>query len=492
MAEYVMATLATYLLGDPVKQWTLTISLMLFAMGVGSRFSRNIRGALLDAFVVVELLLSVLCASSALATYLLAAYLESVAWVIYGLAFAIGFLIGLEMPLATRLNDLFEELRINISSIMEKDYYGALLGGLIFAFFALPQLGLTFTPILLGAVNFVVAATLFVRYRRQVARKAWLTAGFAAVPVLLAGLVLVAEPIAIFGEQGQYKDRIVYQRQSSYQKIVVTQWKEYFWLYLDGSEQFSSYDEERYHEPLVHPAMSLSVSRQRVLILGGGDGLAAREVFKHPEVESITLVDLDPVVTDLGLNHPIFLRLNQDALSDPRLRVVNQDAHSYLRDSSQIFDVILIDLPDPKTVALARLYSREFYQTALRHLSKGGTLVTQATSPYFSKDAFLCILKTMRSAGIPAAALHNHIPTMGEWGWVVGFNAPQLSDQALKQRLLDQTFEGIETRFLNQEAMLHMLHFGKGTLDGLDEIEVNQQLNLALYNYYQSGEWDLY
>ena len=492
VAEYVMATLATYLLGDPVKQWTLTISLMLFAMGVGSRFSRKIRGSLLDAFVAVELLLSVLCASCALITYLLAAYLESVALVLYGLAFAIGFLIGLEMPLATRLNDQFEELRINVSSIMEKDYYGALLGGLIFAFFALPQLGLTYTPILLGAVNFAVAAALFVSYRRQIARKISLTAAFAAVPALLAGLVLVAEPITLFGEQGQYKDRIVYQEQSSYQKIVVTQWKEHFWLYLNGSEQFSSYDEERYHEPLVHPAMSLSVSRQRVLILGGGDGLAAREVLKHPDAGSITLVDLDPAVTDLALNHPIFLRLNRDSLSDPRLRIINQDAHSYLRDSSQIFDVILIDLPDPKTVALARLYSREFYQTALKHLSRGGTLVTQATSPFFSKDAFLCILKTMRGAGIPSVALHNHIPTMGEWGWVLGFNAPEVSDAALRQRLSEQTFQGFETRFLNQEAMLHMLHFGKGVLDRLDQVEVNQELNLALYNYYQRGEWDLY
>ncbi|MFQ5738014.1 MAG: polyamine aminopropyltransferase [Acidobacteriota bacterium] len=493
VAEYVMATLASYLLGDAVRQWALTISLMLFSMGLGSRLSRNIRGALLDAFVGVELALSLLCAASALVTYSFAPYVENLAPLIYLIAVAIGLLIGLEIPLVTRLNDWFEELRLNISSVMEKDYYGALLGGLLFAFVALPRLGLTYTPILLGSVNFVVAFLLFVRFREALKFKKWLTVGFSVVSVLLFLLFILAEPITLFGEQQKYRDRVVFQKQTPYQKIVMTQWKQYFWLYLDGNEQFSSFDEERYHEPLVHPAMRLAAARERVLILGGGDGLALREVLKYDDVDSAVLVDIDAAVTQLGRENPMLLELNNDAFGDPRVEVVNGDGFVYLKESDQLFDVIIVDLPDPKTVSLARLYSRDFYRVAIHHLARAGTLVTQATSPFFSAKAFLCILKTLRAAGIPAVAYHNHIPTMGEWGWVLGQNRSDVKGSDLKSRLLELCYDDqIDTRFLNREAMASMLNFGKDAWKGFDQVEVNELLNLSLYRYYQEGFWGVY
>ncbi len=492
VAEYVMATLASYLLGDAVTQWALTVSLMLFAMGVGSRLSRRIHGDLLDAFVAVELALSVLCAGSALFVYFLSAHIESLAPLIYTMAGCIGLLIGIEIPLVTRLNDLFEELRINISSVMERDYFGALAGGLIFAFLALPYLGLTYTPIVLGAVNFAVAAALWYRFRGDLVKKRLVGAGFAITPVILILLAVFAEPIRLYGEQRNYRDQIVYQERSRYQKIVLTRWKNDHWLYLNGSEQFSSYDEERYHEPLVHPAMSLSASRREILILGGGDGLAAREVLKYPDVERITLVDLDPAVTRLAMTHGVLRELNGESLSSPKVELVHQDAGVFMRENSRIFDVIIVDLPDPKTVGLARLYSVEFYRNANRHLSIGGTLVTQATSPFFSQHAFACILKSLRASGLPAVALHNHIPTMGEWGWALGLKAPGVGTEELKKRLAGLRFADLETRFLNQNAMYSMLNFGKGILDDLDEIRVNSELDLPLYRYYQRGEWDFY
>lgn len=492
VAEYVMSTLASYLLGNSVLQWTLTVSIMLFAMGVGSRISKYIRGPLLDAFVFTELVLSMLCAISATLTYFLSVYIQPISPVVYSMSFTIGLLIGLEIPLATRLNDFFEELRINISSVMEKDYYGALLGGLIFAFVALPHLGLTYTPIVLGGVNFLVAAALFWRHRNVLQYRRSLSAGFVFVPLFLMTLFVSAEPIVLYGEQQKYVDRVIYQQQTPYQRIVITQWKNNYWLYLNGNEQFSSFDEERYHEPLVHPAMSISVARENILILGGGDGLAAREILKYPEVKKVVLVDIDPAVTDLGLNHPIFLKLNKESLHDPRVHIINEDAYTYLQKQTDIYDVIIVDLPDPKTVELARLYTREFYQLAMRHLSRGGTLVTQASSPFFSPKAFLCILKTMRAAGLSAIAYHNNIPTLGEWGWVLGMNVENVETAALKNRLSSLEFEGVNTRFLNREAMISMLNFGKGEMDGLAEIKVNQELELALYHYYKDGNWEYY
>ena len=492
VAEYAMSTLASYLLGDAVLQWTLTVSLMLFAMGVGSRLSRYLQRDLLEAFVATELVLSLLCGASAVGVYLAAGYVENVAPVVYLVSFAVGALIGLELPLVARLNERHEVFRVNISAVMEKDYYGALLGGLLFAFVLLPKLGLTYTPILLGGVNLAVAAVLFWQNRLLLRHRAAFGVAFLAVPAGLVALAVAAQPIVLHGEQRKYKDVIVYSEQTPYQRIVLTRWKGDHWLYLNGNEQFSSYDEELYHEPLVHPALAVSAATRRVLVLGGGDGLAVREILKYPGVESVTVVDLDPAVTRLARTHPVFLELNRGALDDPRVRVVNQDAYAFLRDDATLFDVILVDLPDPKTVELARLYSREFYALATRHLSRGGVLATQATSPFFARQAFLSILKTVRAAGLTAVAYRNHVPTLGEWGWVLGVNAPQWTPETLKQRLLAADYSQVETRFLNRDAVVSMLHFGKGVFDGLEDIAVNDGLDLALYQYYKQGAWDFY
>ena len=492
VAEYVIATLATYLLGNAVLQWTLILSFMLFAMGIGSRLSKAFRGSLFDTFVAVEFALSILCAISAVSAYLLSAYIVNMAPIIYLLSIIIGILIGLEIPIATRLNDDFEELRINISSVMENDYYGALVGGLLFAFIALPRLGLTYTPILLGAVNFVVAAVLFLKYRKLFKYKRMLTFGLFLIPVLLGILAYLAKPIVLYGEQEKYRDHVIYQQQTPYQTIVITQWKDHYWLYLNGNEQFSSYDEERYHEPLVHPAMAVSVSKENILILGGGDGLAVREVLRYRQPKKIVVVDIDPAMTDLGKTHSVFNDLNAGALKDPRVQIYNQDAYIYLKQTDQFYDVVIIDLPDPQTVELARLYSRQFYKLITRLLTPGGAVVTQASSPFFARDAFLSILKSMRTAGIPAIAYHNHIPTLGEWGWVLGMNAPNIQSSELKNQLANLSFDEIDTRYLNQEAMRGMLSFGKGFFERLEEISVNDELDLAVYHYYREGAWDIY
>ncbi|OQY49522.1 MAG: spermidine synthase, partial [Desulfobacteraceae bacterium 4572_89] len=287
VAEFVLSTLATYLMGNATLQWTLIMSFMLFAMGLGSRWSRNFKTHLLDTFIVVEMLLSSLCALSAVLCFGLSIYMESREAVIYPLALAIGFLIGLEIPLATRINSGYQELRTNIASVLEMDYFGSLLGGILFAFVFLPFLGFAYTPVLLGSINFLVALWLLVRFHR----------------------------LTHF--------RKVLSRQTRYQKIVMTRWRSHYWLYINGQEQFSTYDEERYHEPLVHPAMGLASSHGKILILGGGDGLALREVLKYRDVGSVTLVDLDPVMTRLAKNHPVLTGINHRSFHDPRVEVVN-------------------------------------------------------------------------------------------------------------------------------------------------------------------------
>ncbi len=494
VAEFVLSTLATYLLGNAIFQWTVMMSLMLFAMGVGSRLSRFFRKNLLDAFVMTEFTLSVLCALSAILAYSLAGFLECFQWIIYVQAMVIGSLIGLEIPLVTRMNDAYEELRINISGVMEKDYYGALFGGIIFAFFALPYLGLTYTPIVLGSINFLVAGLILWRFYDLLERKRLLVSAFAGVFCLLLLLGFFANPVITYAEQRRYADKVIFSAQTPYQKIVMTRWKNDYWLYLNGQEQFSTVDEERYHEPLVHPAMMLTPDRSRVLILGGGDGLALREVLKYKDVQSVTLVDLDPEMTQLGQTHPMLLSVNRYSMLDDRVTIINMDAAGFLQKDDSHYGVIIADLPDPDSVDLMHVYSVDFYGNAKSRLIRGGVFVTQAASPYFARMAFQCILKTVRAAGFSAVPYHNSIPTLGEWGWVMGVPKEEMDAARLKSLIMAIDFDGLDTRFLNTDAVVSMLHFGKGVLEEetMAGIGVNSRTRPVLYKYYMEGSWGIY
>ena len=492
VTEYTLATLASYLLGDSIRQWTIVISLMLFSMGLGSRYSRKFEAQLLDRFVLIEFGLSFLCTFSAMFCFWISAYTINFGLVIYAVACMIGFMTGLEIPLITRINQSYESLRENISSVMEYDYYGGLLGGALFAFVLLPFLGLTYTPVLIGSLNLLVASLILWYFPDRLMRPRILNIQFAALLLVSVLAFAVAKPIVLYGEQHKYKDKIVYQEQTRYQKIVVTQWKEDYWLFINGSTQFSTYDEERYHEPLVHPLMGLIKERKDILLLGGGDGLAAREILKYPDVENLTLVDLDPAMTRLARQDTIFLSLNQGSLNDPRVRVVNQDAYQFIKNSGDLYDAVIIDLPDPKSVSLSLLYSLGFYKMVEKHLKPFGAMVTQSTSPLYSPEAFLCIKKTMEAAGFSTVPYQNSVPSMGQWGWVIGVRHEAMPAQRLKQELLTLEFADIETRFFNRDAMISMAHFGKGLFEKEAQIEPNTQFDHNILKYYRQGNWDVY
>lgn len=467
---------------------------MLFSMGLGSRISRNIRKNLLDWFVLTEFTLSLFCSASGAIAFGFAAYTEVRSFIIYLLALAIGFLIGMEIPLATRINSQYQGLRTNIASILEMDYFGSLLGGLLFAFLFLPFLGLAYTPIILGSINFIVAGYLFLRFRTLLKFRKIIYAAFLFVLIFLVLLSVTVKPIVRFGEQKKYRDKVILSKQTQFQKIVMTQWKEWYWLYINGDEQFSTYDEERYHEPLVHPAMKLASSPCEVLILGGGDGLAVREVLKYHQVKKITLIDIDSVMTDLAKNHPLLSMINQGSMNDQRLKVLNMDASLFLENDSSLYNVVIVDLPDPDSVDLMHLYSKGFYGDLKKRLVRGGVIVTQATSPFFAQKAFLCINKTMQAAGLTTLPYHNQVPTLGEWGWVLGVNYKDADLNLLKKIVSSFEFKDIDTRFLNHGAMISMIYFGKGMFEPelVDSIKVNRISDPVLLNYYHKGSWGIY
>ena len=495
VAEYILSTLATYFIGDSAVQWSLIVSTMLFSMGLGSRLSQYLNGNLLLKFIAVEFILSLLVSFSSTLTYTMAGFTDFTGIFIYGLSITIGILIGLEIPLVIRLNEEFESLKVNVASVLEKDYWGSLVGGLFFAFVGLPILGLTYTPFILGAVNLLVAFLLFYTVRKEIPRKRqWAVSlsGMGLTAVIITG-VFLAQPIILFGEQARYQDKIIYGKQSKYQRIVITQWKDEHWLFINGNQQLSTLDEDKYHEPLVHPAMQLAQQKQRILILGGGDGCAAREILKYPQVESITLIDLDSVMTNLGRQHPVLTELNQNALNHPKVKIINTDGFNYLEQSQDFYDLIIIDLPDPRSVELNRLYTLQFYKLCQRALRSKGLLVTQAGSPYYATQAFLCINKTMQQAGFTTAKLHNQVITLGEWGWVLGAKNYVGTAENLKDNLQQLHFKDVETKWLNNEAMQLITSFGKNIYyETPDTVLVNEIQNPVLYRYYLKGNWDLY
>lgn len=481
VSEYLMATLASYLIGDSITQWALTISVMLFFMGVGSQISAKLEGSPLTNFIICELILSLLVSVSPSIVYGLAPYTEHLGFIIYSLTAMMGVLIGAEIPLASQVLNQTMTFKKNIAWVLSQDYFGALMGGVFFVYLGQGVFGLAYTAVLLGLINFTVALLLIRHFPK------W---PFALVFTVLIAHGAFSQRIMIYGEQARYKDLIIYSKQSRYQKIVLTQWKEDYWLYLNGNEQFSTVDEHRYHESLVHPTLSAARTLDHILILGGGDGLAAREILHYyPDVKSITVVDLDPAITQLAREHPLLQKINQNSMNHSKVKIINEDAFSFLNRTTQRFDAALIDLPDPKTVGLARLYTKEFYSLLNKQLNQGACVSTQALSPQFVPKAFWSIEKSMASSGFQTLPYWVNMPTLGEWGFVLG--CQKYSSKALAHRFLNTKIYN-NFRFLDSEQLIAMQIFSKDVEYYKKEAEASLLSNLNVYHYYKNGRWDLY
>ena len=488
VAEYILSTLASYFIGNAILQFTLIVSIMLFSMGLGSRLSKLFTKKIVFYFVTAELILSILVSFSAITSYIIFGVTNNSWIVIYLLSIAIGLLIGVEIPFATRINNEFEELRFNISNILEKDYYGSLAGGLFFAFIGLPYLGLTYTPFVLGFVNLLVSFWLFYVLRKNISIKQQklLYALYSIVFTIIIAGVFFAKPLVMFGEQAKYKDKIVFTKQTKYQKVVITSWKEWYSLYINGNQQLSTFDEYLYHEPMVHTAVGVSKGKQSALILGGGDGCIARELLKYPSIEKITLVDLDPTMVEIGKTHPVFKDLNQNALNNPKVTTIPADGFNFLKETNESYDIILADLPDPNNVDLNKLYTKEFYTLCYKALNDQGTFITQSGSPYYSTKAFYCVEKTLRAANFNTLPLHNQVLTLGEWGWIIG------KKEKIQPKDVEAiTLKDIKLKWLTKQSLPALTHFGKPLADTTG-IKINTIFTPTLYTYYKAGNWDLY
>ena len=474
--ELIAAAAATYLLGDSLTQFSTVIGGYLFAMGVGSYLSRYLRRGLGAWFAQVQILVGLVGGWSAALLFLAFVHTVYFRVVLYGLVGVIGVLVGLEIPLLLRLLRERLVMRELVAHVLSLDYLGALAASILFPLFLVPRLGLIRTALLFGLANVSVGLWSTWIFRQEIVVARFLRAVAVAVMLVLAGGLIAAEQLTAWTEARLYADEIILARSSPYQRIVLTRGGDDVRLFLDGHLQFSSRDEYRYHEALVHPALAAHPAPRRVLVLGGGDGLAMREILRYPRVESVTLVDLDPEMTRLFSSHLLLQRLNGAAFRDGRVRVVNEDAFVWLDRQADVFDVVVIDLPDPHNFSLGKLYSRSFYRVLRSRLAAGGVAVVQATSPLFARRSFWCIVETVRSAGLTPHPYHVYVPAFGEWGFVLATMTSYQPPQQYPDGLKFLTVQGTPALFAFPPDMDRL------------PVEVNRLDNQILVQYY-SEEW---
>jgi spermidine synthase len=481
--ELLAGTLASYVLGDSVTQFSLIIGIYLFAMGVGSWLSGFIEKHVPEKFIDIELAVAVLGGFSAPLLFLSFAKLSYFSVVLYGIVFGIGTLVGLEIPLLMRILQDKLDFKDLVSRVLAFDYIGALAASLLFPLFFVPKLGLVRTSLLFGMLNAAVAIwgtwLLLPLIKKNV--NLLRVKGF-AILVLLIIAFIKANSLTSLAEDALFTDDIIYAQSSSYQRIIVTKGKTGYALFLNGNLQFNSFDEYRYHEALVHPAFAAyGESPKRVLILGGGDGLALREVLKYKTVESVTLIDLDPEMTGLSSKFAPLSELNAHSFEDKRVTTVNADAYVWL-DNNQIepFDTAIVDFPDPNNFALGKLYTTRFYNLLKAKLKPNSSVVIQTTSPLIARKSYWCIIKTLEASGFTVKPYQTTVPSFGIWGYALAKIQPFETPTKLP--------ENVELKFLNNNSFASMFEFPTDTTLPDEEIEINRLDNQSLVRYYEA-EW---
>ncbi len=528
--EYIQASLASMILGNSFEQWAMVIGLMLFWMGFGSLIQAQIsKKHLIYTFIGVETGLAIAGGFSPTLTYISYGYTAHYILVLYFFVSFIGIMIGLEIPVIIRINnDFSRELSTNLGNILSADYLGSLIGSFIYVFVLLRFTPITEAAFLTAGINFFLAFITFIYFsKKRLIRKG----------VLIPAVMVVTVCSVAYGylnnrqwnvkiEQPLYDDPIILSKTTQYQHIAMTHYKPFdeVRLFLNGNLQFCSTDEPRYHEPMVHPAMHLVSTREKVLILGGGDGCVLREVLKYKDVKQVLLVDLDPEMTRLATTHPVLKRINQNAFEDSRVvklsgkgvtpgenktlymetkkknsrtkkfdtkklaqvQVLNIDADKFLSDIKGFWNVIIIDMPDPSTPELTKLYSTEFYKKVKLHLSQHGLIVVQATSPFLARESFLCIGRTLESASLSTLPFHENVPSFGDWGWFLAWH-PNIDRKKILDKIPHLEFN-VPTKFMTPEVFRSELVFGKDSLTTANT-QVNTILNPILLSIYNHESW---
>lgn len=485
-AELLLGTLASYLVGNQALAYGVAVGGFLAAMGIGSYLSQFIFSQgdrqqqhryLLTCFIKVELLIAPLTAFLPLCLFALFVAGGPV-WIGLGLAtLLLGMLAGMEVPLLTRLVELDQDLRNAIAQVLAWDYVGALVGALAFPAILLPTVGLFPAAALIGALPAVMVVLIG---RSFPSLSSWRRLG-GLLALGLWAFAFFALPLGNRLEDNLYGAPIMLRTQSAYQRIVLTRQGRDVRLFLDGDLQLSTWDEYRYHEALIHPAMSASPERRNILLMGAGDGMALREILKWPEVERVLVAELDQSVVSLAKHYPALVTANRSAFTDPRVEVQYGDAFKLVTNLKEKFDVIVADFPDPDQAVIAKLYSKGFYQQIEQRLTDSGIFVTQASSPFFAPQVFACITETLKTARLITAPYTTSIPSFGPWGFIMASHAPVDTDTLQLP---------IPTQFLTAPLMHGLFTLPKDIQ--VEDVQINRLANPIIVKYQSDPRWAWY
>lgn len=480
--ELLIATVGTYLIGDGVRRFSFTVGGFMAAMGIGAWASRFIRHRLVAAFVWVEIVLAVVGGASTAVLFAAfpAGLHHAASWT---LILIIGTLVGLEIPLIARLLAAHGGARTGIANALGFDYVGAVVGSIAFPLLLLPHLGLFRASFAVGFVNALVAVATAAAFRGRIPGSGRLLVAASAAAVVLVAGMFASDAMTRIAEDRLFADRVIFREQTPYQRVVLTREdvSGEHRLYIDGHVQFAEFDEYRYHESLVLPLLGHGEAVRRVLVLGGGDGLATREILRHPGIEAVTIVDLDPAITRLARELPALRRLNESSLDDPRVTVVHDDAFRWVRDRPEdapAWDRVVIDLPDPHGPALAKLYSEQFYRMLQRILAPGGAVVTQSGSPFWTPEAFWTVHLSLEAAGYDVIPYHVTVPAFGPWGFQLARPAGSPPIESIRTPA--------RARFMTPETFAAARVFGPDVADD-SGAQVNSIFEPVLHRLYRLG-----
>ncbi len=482
--ELIAGALASYLLGDSVTQFSTVIGVYLFSMGIGSFLSKYINRNLLGIFIKVEILIGLIGGFSAAILFVSFEYMTAFRVLLYSLVSVTGTLVGLEIPLLMRILKSHFEFKDLVSQVFTFDYVGALLASLLFPLVLVPHLGLVRSSFLFGILNVLVGLWTLFLFKDEVP---WIRllrgSAIASLISLVLGFVY-SERILSFAEAASYQDKVIYAKSTKYQRIVLTKSTDDFRLFLNGNLQFSSKDEYRYHEALVHFGLASLKNPRKVLVLGGGDGLAVREILKYSSVEQVVLVDLDGAMTSLFSKHEALTKLNSGALNSSRVQVINADAFIWLKTNTEKFDFIAVDFPDPSNYSVGKLYTNAFYRLLDRAMADEGIGVIQSTSPYVAKKSFWCVNKTLQSVGFETVPYHAYVPAFGDWGYIL---ITRKSSFKSSFEVPSQFPEGL--KYVNAEVAKTFPVFPQDMFVAVSD--VNKLNNQVLVRYFEE-EWANY
>ncbi|MES2837026.1 MAG: polyamine aminopropyltransferase [Bacteroidota bacterium] len=474
--ELIAGTLASYLLGDSVTQFSIIIGLYLFSMGIGSFISKYFKKNLLVWFIQIEILVGIVGGVSSTILFFAFEQVAGFEIILYFLIMLTGTLVGLEIPILMKILKDKIEFGDLVSKVFTFDYIGALFASILFPLFMIPYMGLLKTSYFFGILNVVVSIILCFRFEEEIKYVKFLkTQALIVTLILLLGFVF-SNKIQSMAETISFNENIIFSKSSPYQRIILTSEKGVTKLYLNNNLQFSSNDEYRYHEALVHPGLSKIKNPENILILGGGDGLALREVLKYPSVKSIKLIDLDNSITHLFNTSEPLKKLNNNSLSSSKLQVINTDAFKWIKETKEKFDFIIIDFPDPSNFSVGKLYSTMFYKEIKKVLNQGGLFVVQSTSPFFARKSYWCINNTIASLGFQTIPYHLYLPSFGDWGYVLAYNELDKENFFLPKDL----------KFYEEKQFAEMINFPKDI--GYVQTEINKLNNQILIHYFED-EW---